>query len=398
MVDYHEMTRDELINYIEELKKHRAFSEEDRYLLKILDNSPFTIWGSDRECIIRFWAGQCETLYGYDKSSAIGKDFVDLFVAEDEQKAAREDQLKIIDNGEVFHNIANDHAKNGNTLRLLTNCWRMKAQDSDEYLNIEMGLIIDFFYQEMERLEQIISESRLYKARVTQFIDLTKQIRHQYSERRKNFNKTILECRRQAVLTKKSTEFKPQAEHYRSLLKNFDERLNTLIESYYQRVHESGSSVRCEELTDCFKEEYDVLLDDFADEVINFEEIASLYTPDGVVLGKDTVLKECAIEFEKLYRKAFELQLDINHRSDTYKAQVSKNVNSTIFQYYQALIKRVEASIKILYSIQESIYAEIGSALNYNAVTEIRISMHSKFSEAEKTLNEIDDEFRKGHS
>lgn len=38
-----------------------------------------------------------------------------------------------------------------------------------------MGLIIDFFNQEVVRLEQIITESRMLKTRVTQFIDCTKQ-------------------------------------------------------------------------------------------------------------------------------------------------------------------------------------------------------------------------------
>lgn len=173
-MDYHEMNREELIKYIEKLEKQRAFTPEDRYLLTILDNSPFTIWASDRDCIIRFWEGQCESLYGYKKENVIGKDFVDLFVATDEKKAAREDQIAIIDTGEVFHNIANDYAKNGNTLRLLTNCWRMKSPDMDEYWNIEMGLIVDYYDKEIERLEEIVAESRMYNARIAHFLDLTK--------------------------------------------------------------------------------------------------------------------------------------------------------------------------------------------------------------------------------
>lgn len=46
--------------------------------------------------------GQCEALYGYKSEDVLGKDFVDLFVAVDEQKAAREDQISIIDDGAVF--------------------------------------------------------------------------------------------------------------------------------------------------------------------------------------------------------------------------------------------------------------------------------------------------------
>lgn len=174
-LNYDEMTKEELIQYIKECKEKRAFTYEDQMKLAFLDSSPFTLWASDRNCRIKLWMGQCEALYGYKSEDVLGKDFVDLFVAVDEQKAAREDQISIIDDGAVFHNIANDVGKNGNTLRLLTNCWRLKDPISGEYWNAEMGLIIDFFNQEVVRLEQIITESRMLKTRVTQFIDCTKQ-------------------------------------------------------------------------------------------------------------------------------------------------------------------------------------------------------------------------------
>lgn len=395
MVDYHDMSREELIMYIDNLKKMRAFTEEDRFLLKILDASPFTIWASDRDCIIQFWEGQCESLYGYKKSDAIGKDFVDLFVAVDEQKAAREDQLKIIDTGEVFHNIANDYAKTGNTLRLLTNCWRMKSPDSDEYWNVEMGLIVDFFYQEMERLEEIISESRLYKARVTQFLDLVKQIRRQFSERRKNFTEAIIECRRQALMAKKAAEFKSNATHYKNVLKNLDDRLNNLIDNYLQQVQGCGSSVQCEELTDVFKEKYYELLEEFEEEVINFEEVAFSYTPDGIVLGKDTVLKECAIEFEKHYKVAFELKLDINRKIDTYKAQVTKRAGSTIFQYYRELLEQIDAIVASIHSLQDKIYKDVETVQNYNEVMDIRTTMKMQFADIEAKIKEVDSAFKR---
>ena len=207
-----------------------------------------------------------------------GKDFVDLFVAEDEKKAAREDQLKIIDSGEIFHNIANDIAKNGNTLRLLTNCWRMKAPNSDEYWNIEMGLIVDFFYQEMERLEEIISESRLYKARVTQFIELTKQLRKQFAERKKVFNDSIRDCDRKSVIAKKRTEFKKRTEPIKAELTSIERRIMDLIDTYLCKIQSSGSASDCEELTYKFKQSYEDLLDAFEDIVTDFQELNEEFT------------------------------------------------------------------------------------------------------------------------
>lgn len=391
------MSREQLIAYIDELKQQRAFSPEDRYLLQIIDNSPFTIWASDRNCIIRFWEGRCETLYGHKKEDVIGKDFVDLFVAPDEQKAAREDQLKIIDSGEVFHNIANDHAKTGNVLRLLTNCWRMKASDTDEYWNIEMGLIVDYYDQEIERLEQIVIESRLYKTRVTKFLDLSKQIRHHYAERRNNFSEAIRECRRQAVIASKSTEYKPYSDHYRKVLKDFDERLNNLIDDYTQKVQECGSSSRCEELVDCFKEDHEELLGEFEDEIISFEEVARKYTPDVVVLGKDTVLKECAFEYERLVTTAVDLKLNINQRIDAYKSHVSKNSGSTVFAHYVGLIERIEAIISSLRTLQDKTYKAVGNVQNYEAVRELRSSTRKQYAEIEQLLNEVEQAYKKGH-
>lgn len=151
VMNYENMTKGELIDYIEELKAKRAFTYEDQMKLLILDSSPFTVWASDRNCKIRLWMGQCETLYGFSSKEAIGKDYVDLFVAEDEKVAARRDQIDIIDNEAVFHNIANDVGKNGNTLQLVTNCRRIKDPISGEYWNAEMGLVISYLDQEKDR-------------------------------------------------------------------------------------------------------------------------------------------------------------------------------------------------------------------------------------------------------
>lgn len=156
-MNYKDMTKEDLIAYIEEMKEKRAFTYEDQMKLVILDNSPFTVWASDRNCIIKLWMGQCESLYGFSSEEAIGKDFVDLFVAEDEKVAARRDQIDIIDNEAVFHNIANDIGRNGNTLQLVTNCRRIKDPVSGEYWNAEMGLIIDYLEQEKDRLKSIVN-------------------------------------------------------------------------------------------------------------------------------------------------------------------------------------------------------------------------------------------------
>jgi len=148
-MDFEKMSREELIAKLKELENRRAFTCEDHMKLIILDESPFTIWASDRDCKITFWAGRCESLYNRTWKEVKGKDYVPLFVADNEQAAARRDQIKIIDDAEVFHNFANDKNKYGNTLPLLTNCFRIKDPScTDKYWNAEMGLIIDFLDEE----------------------------------------------------------------------------------------------------------------------------------------------------------------------------------------------------------------------------------------------------------
>lgn len=389
------MSKEELIQYIENLKKERAFSEEDRYLLKILDESPFTIWASDRDCIIRFWAGKCEYLYGYNKEMAVGEDFVKLFVANDEQKAAREDQLKIIDDGEIFHNIANDYGKSGNTLRLLTNCWRMKAPNSEEYWNVEMGLIVDFFDQEKRRLEEIIKESRLYKARITKFIEFQKLVRRQFNERKKNFSNAIREGLKQAISENKCDEYKEKTEPFKHTLNTLEEKINVLIEEYLQRVQESGSSARCEELEDSFKNKFDDLIDKFEDEVMDFEVIVHEFAPDATVFGKDNILKEATTEYSIVIDKANSLLNDVEKEIDAYKIHVSRNDDSPILQSYLELKNNVRDIIESVRAYQDKIFIEVYTVKKDTEVVEIRSAMHSWYDEMRNRLEQLYSVFKR---
>lgn len=389
------MSKEELIAYIEELRTKRAFSEEDQYLLEILDASPFTIWASDRDCRIKFWTGQCEYLYGYKKEYAIGKDFVDLFVAEDEKKAAREDQISIIDHGEIFHNIANDVAKTGNTLRLLTNCWRMKAPDSDEYWNVEMGLIIDFFNQEVDRLAEIVEESRIYKSRVTQFIDLTRQIQRQFQERKRRLTEAIQDCKHIAVNARKKTEFKDRVDPIRSRLRNLNDELTELVEKYIQLVQACGSSVRCEELSDEFRDYYQEKISDTLEDIAtDFEEISLDYSDGGMVLGKDAVLKDTNVVFTKIYNRAYDLRNSISKKIDAYKAQVTARQGSAILQKYMELQERIDATMRVINTIQEEVYMSVGCIQAYQDTINIRNDMRRKYDDVEVSLNEIEQEFK----
>ena len=391
-LNYDEMTKEELIQYIKECKEKRAFTYEDQMKLAFLDSSPFTLWASDRNCRIKLWMGQCEALYGYKSEDVLGKDFVDLFVADDEQKAAREDQISIIDDGAVFHNIANDVGKNGNTLRLLTNCWRLKDPISGEYWNAEMGLIIDFFNQEVVRLEQIITESRMLKTRVTQFIDCTKQYKGQFLERKKLVNEAIRECDRKAVAQKKRKEFKAKTKEVKSGLAEIEEKINTIIEDYLNKVKACGSSSECENLIQKFKSDCDGVLFQFEDLITDFQEISLEYDEKGgTIFGKDSLLKDVAVVYGAYYSKAFNLKIRIEKEIDDYKSLGNISEESLVLSSLLELREAIESILKRISKIELEVYEKVTQLKSEEEISIIRESVNKEYENIDKCIKEIED-------
>lgn len=389
-MDLNDMTKEQLIEYIHDLEKKRAFSYEDQLKLLFLDASPFTMWASDRDCTIKFWAGQCENLYGFKKEDAIGKDFVELFVAPDEQKAAREDQISIIDDGAIFHNIANDRGKNGNTLRLLTNCWRLKVPDSNEYWNIEMGLIIDFFNQEVERLEQIIAESRALKAKVTQFIEYTKQYRQQFSERRKSLRSAIQKCDSEAIRQNKRRLYVDEVRPIRASIDVITERFNELIDKYSQLIKECGSSEECEECIDQFNDDYEDISFDFNDLVMNFQEISHPYTHGDLIVGlRDTTIKLFAERYAKLYSSAQDIKNEVLAEIDEYKSNISTNMNNEIAQEMLRRDHKIDSIVKGLRNTYIEALRKVNSASSTKELIEVQNSVETKYSEFQAELDAV---------
>jgi len=129
--------------------EQKSISSEDELILKIMKLMPFSIWACDRNFIIKLWSGRCETFYGYNKEEAVGKNYLELFVAEDEKYISKTDCISIIDKDMKFYNCyAEDETKENTKLKLLTNCLRVKH--NDEYLQAEMGLEVSDFEEKKE--------------------------------------------------------------------------------------------------------------------------------------------------------------------------------------------------------------------------------------------------------
>jgi PAS domain S-box-containing protein len=302
------LTKEELLAIVRALKEQRAFTYEDRMKLAILDESPFTIWASDRDCKITLWEGKCEALYGYSREYAVGKDYIDLFVSSEEQAAARRDQISIIDNAAVFHNIANDIAKTGNILQLITNCFRIKDPRSGQYWNAEMGLIIDYLEQERKRLELIVAESKKVKNCITLFIDNTQKKKIQYQERKKGIRAAIAESKRKAASTKQLTSFKERIAPVNSVLEDLQRKLYQLIDDYFQRIQDCVSAASCEALMLEFDEAYEEMVYRIEDIVVGLEEINSDFSWDNTLMQlRDNLLKANFDSSRRLDNVVFEL-------------------------------------------------------------------------------------------
>lgn len=149
-------TREQLVNELRELRSQISVLagrwRQDKLKLAALDNSPFSLWASTRECRIVLWTKQAEKIYGYAEHDVLGKDFVCLFVDPPEQADARADCARIVDGNIVFRNfLAYDQRRDGTRLRMLTNCFRIWDEETSQYLQAEVGLEISDLGESEER-------------------------------------------------------------------------------------------------------------------------------------------------------------------------------------------------------------------------------------------------------
>ena len=388
-VNYDEMSKEELVKLIKDMENQRAFTYEDRMKLEILDQSPFTIWASDRDCIIKFWDGQCENHYGYTKEQAIGKDFVDLIVAEDEKTAARSDQIKIIDDGEVFHNLANDHGRNGNVLHLITICRRIKDIKSGELWNAEMGLIIDSLEEEKERLNRVIAESRKVKSCVDQFLATVDQYKEQFADRRRAINSSIINYEREAISQGKRREFKEAVSSVQNTIEKIDEQLNELIEDFRKRINQCKSYEECESTRQAFMRKHSEILVDFEGVILDIEEIAhDLQCSSSIITGRDAVMRDASDKNGILINKAHDLLMKAESEISEYRG-----LGADPDAYRMQLLKQRRDEIQKIKdridSFADEIHAEVMRANTDDKIVALRQKMELGFAEFEKELNKI---------
>lgn len=391
MSKYDNFSKEELIKLLLDCEEQRAFSYEDQLKLAILDKSPFTVWASDRNCIIKMWSGQCESMYGRRKEDVLGKDFVDLFVSPDEQAAARRDQLEIIDNDKEFHNIANDQGRNGNTLQLITNCFRIKDPQSGEFWNAEMGVAIDYYEEEKKQLERNIEEGRMIQTLISDFSAIQNQYREQFFDRKESLLAAIRNGKIQAAKKQKLNDYIIHTQEFVQKVKEIDIQIDSVSEIYSVKIKKCTSSSSCVQIKSDFISALRKILNEFDEIVVQYEIIClELTNQSSIVSLRDEIMKATTAKNTRLEALAQEVWLKAEDAIKEY-TNLGAHLNAESSRLLQLKSRRdtVKDIKNEIHIIADEIYSQLSNATTEDSLNEIKISMENRYKEIETQLQEI---------
>lgn len=391
MSKYDNFSKEELIKLLLDFEGKRAFSYEDQLKLAILDKSPFTIWASDRNCIIKMWSGQCESMYGRRKEDVLGKDFVDLFVSPDEQAAARRDQLEIIDNDKEFHNIANDQGRNGNTLQLITNCFRITDPQSGEFWNAEMGVAIDYYEEEKKQLERNIEEGRMIQTLISDFSATQNQYREQFFDRKESLLSAIRNGKIEAAKKKKLDEYIRCTQEFVKKVKEIDDQIDSISENYSAKIKKCTSSSSCVQIKNEFVSALRKALNEFDEIVVQYEIVClELTNQASIVSLRDEIMRATTAKNTRLESLAQEVWLKAEDAIKEY-TNLGPHINAESSRLLQLRSQRdaVKDIKNEIHIIADEIYSQLSNATTEDSLNDIKLSMDNRYKEIETQLQEI---------
>lgn len=229
-------------DFIDELKKLRAFSKSDRFKLKVVDNAPFSMWACDEKYIIRYWECECKRIYGYTAEQAIGQRYLELFVAAAERNQSEIECTKIIEGrsapGEFINNIAVDFDSFGRDVTLMTNCFRIFDEDSQKWLQAEIALPTDV-KKVVQKHADILRNYQKLRSMIIQYDSDSKSFLDSVSTRVKNLTavtRRINHARKRSILPKEditkldALQFSIEEIH-KEIVHLVDEKINIIKEA-----------------------------------------------------------------------------------------------------------------------------------------------------------------------
>lgn len=125
----------------------KGLSLEDKTILSFFKNLPdnISVWasrGKNDNYEIVFWNKGAENIYGYGSKESLHKNFLTLFICDEQRKDAEADCSTIIQTGTPYkNNIATDTNRYKKRITLITNTFRVDDYEREgEFLQGEIGL------------------------------------------------------------------------------------------------------------------------------------------------------------------------------------------------------------------------------------------------------------------
>lgn len=376
-------------DFIDELKKMRAFSESDRFKLKVVDNAPFSMWACDEEYIIRYWECECERIYGYSSEQAIGQRFLELFVAAPERNQAELECAKIIEGrsapGEFINNIAVDFDSLGRDVTLMTNCFRIFDDESQKWLQAEIALPTDV-EKVVQKHANILRNYQKLRSTVVQYENDKKSFLDSIGARVKDLTavtRKILNSRKKSVLQqedieKLSTLQLSIMETNRKIVCDIDERLKVIqaAKSIEQCSSASIDYITCKNECRQMLDDIQDYLDDIVDElrVDSISRVAELnQAKNEAIIDSDAECNTLLLRINNLIQIAFDTSDDLSFRdnNDIPRQKVDQ------YTSYVGDIQKLLATVK----------TKIGECTTKAQITNCRSSFTKSLNKIEKKLD-----------
>ena len=376
-------------DFIAELRKIRAFSKSDRFKLKVVDNAPFSMWACDEQYIIRYWECECERIYGYSSEQAIGKRFLELFVAAPERNQAELECAKIIEGrsapGEFINNIAVDFDSLGRDVTLMTNCFPIFDDESQKWLQAEIALPTDV-QKVVQKHANILRNYQKLRSTIVQYENDKKSFLDSVGARVKDLTavtRKILNSRKKNVL---QTEDIEKLDALQSSIAETNRKIIGIVDEKLKIIQEAKSMEQCSAASDDYVSCKNVcrqLLDDiqdYLDDIVEELKVDSIthsielnQAKNEAIIDSDAEGNTLLLRINSLIQIAFDTSDDLSFRSN----------NDILRQKVEQYTSYVGDVQKLLSSVK----AKISQCTTKAQITNCRVEFKRNLNRIEKKLD-----------